>query len=122
MARSPAQRFEDLSIWHKSHQLVLRVYRMTKTFPKEEMYGLAAQMRRSAVSVPANIAEGFKRRGRADKARVMNIAQGSLEELRYYFILANDLGYAATVGEREDVAEIGRMLNAYMTTLTNPIA
>ena len=122
MGRSPAQRFEDLSIWHKSHQLVLRVYRMTKTFPKVEMYGLAAQMRRSAVSVPANIAEGFKRRGRADKARVMNIAQGSLEELRYYFILANDLGYAETVGEREDVAEIGGMLNAYMTTLTNPIA
>ena len=79
---------------------MLRVYRMTTRFPKEETYGLASQMRRAAVSVPSNIAEGFKRKGRPDKARVMNIAQSSLEELRYYFILAS-MGY-------ED-EEIGRM-------------
>jgi hypothetical protein len=66
---------------------------MTSAFPKSETYGLAAQARRAAVSVPANIAEGFKKRGRLDKARFMNIAQGSLEESRYYLILARDLGY-----------------------------
>jgi four helix bundle protein len=93
---------------------------MTTQFPKEETYGLAAQMRRAAVSVPANIAEGFKRRGRPDKARVMNIAQSSLEELRYYFILASDLGYAKTDGERESVEEIARMLGAYANTLLTP--
>jgi four helix bundle protein len=77
-------------------------------------------MRRAAVSVPANIAEGFKRRGRPDKARVMNIAQGSLEELRYYFILASDLGYVKTESERESVEEIARMLGAYIRTLLTP--
>jgi four helix bundle protein len=116
----PAKRFEDLSVWQKSHQLVLLVYRMTTRFPKEETYELAAQMRRAAVSVPANIAEGFKRRGRPDKARVMNIAQGSLEELRYYFILASDLGYAKTEGERESVEEIARMLGAYANAFLSP--
>jgi four helix bundle protein len=116
----PAKRFEDLSVWQKSHQLVLRVYRITTAFPKEETYGLAAQMRRAAVSIPANIAEGFKRRGRPDKARVMNIAQGSLEELRYYFMLASDLGYVKTEGERESAEELARMLGAYTNTLLTP--
>jgi four helix bundle protein len=82
MRLRPAQRFEDLIVWQKSHQLVLKVYRLTKGFPQHEIYGLVSQMRRAAVSVPANIAEGFKRRKPLDKARVMNIAQGSLEELR----------------------------------------
>jgi four helix bundle protein len=115
MAR--AQRFEDLIVWQKGHQLVLRVYRLTNDFPKTEVFGLAAQMRRAAVSVPANIAEGFKRRGRSDKARIMNIAQSSLEELRYYFILAADLGYATTTAERNSADEISRMLHAYANTL-----
>jgi four helix bundle protein len=74
-------------------------------------------MRRAAVSVPANIAEGFKRKGRPDKARVMNIAQSSLEELRYYFILASDLGYVTTEAERESAEEIAKMLGAYLSTL-----
>ena len=115
--RTPATRFEELSVWQKSHQLVLRVYRMTAGFPKSETFGLAAQMRRAAVSVPANIAEGFKRRGRSDKARILNIAQASLEELRYYFILAKDLGYSATDGENADADEVARMLGAYTATL-----
>jgi four helix bundle protein len=114
MAR--AQRFEDLIVWQKGHQLVLSVYRLTNDFPKTEVFGLAAQMRRAAVSVPANIAEGFKRRGRSDKARIMNIAQSSLEELRYYFIAA-DLGYATTTAERNSADEISRMLHAYAHTL-----
>ena len=111
--RQPAQRFEDLVVWQKSHQLALKVYRLTRSFPKEETYGLISQMRRAAVSVPANIAEGFKRRRRLDKARVMNVAQGSLEELKYYFILSGDLGYASPKSEREDLEEVSRLLGAY---------
>jgi len=91
--RKPAEKFEDLIVWQKAHQMVLRVYRLTTSYPKTETFGLVSQMRRAAASVPANIAEGFKRRGQSDKARMMNIAQGSLEELRYYFILSRDLGY-----------------------------
>ena len=118
--KTPATRFEELSVWQKSHQLVLRVYKMTAGFPKTETFGLAAQMRRASVSVPANIAEGFKRRGRSDKARMLNISQASLEELRYYFILAKDLGYAATEGENAAVDEVARMLAAYTATLLAP--
>ena len=81
--RLPAQSFQDLLVWQKSHALALLVYRLTGSFPRHELYGLASQMRRAAVSVPANIAEAFKKRGRADKARILNISQGSLEELRY---------------------------------------
>ena len=93
MDRAPARRFEDLIVWQKAHALVLRVYEVTKAFPKEELFGLTSQMRRAAVSVPANMAEGFSKKGNPDKARIMNISQASLEELRYYFILARDLGY-----------------------------
>ena len=118
--KTPARRFEELSVWQKSHQLVLRVYKMTAGFPKTETFGLAAQMRRASVSVPANIAEGFKRRGRSDNARMLNISQASLEELRYYFILAKDLGYAATEGENAAVDEVARMLAAYTATLLAP--
>jgi four helix bundle protein len=78
--RKPARTFQDLIVWQKAHQFVLGVYRFTKNFPKEEMYGLTSQLRRSAVSIPANIAEGFKKRGVTDKKRYFNIAQGSLEE------------------------------------------
>ena len=98
-------------MWRKAHQLVLAVYSFTKTFPKEETYGLALQMRRAAVSVPANIAEGFRRRGKADKARYMNMAEASLEESRYYLILAQDLGYTSSL--TTSVEEVSRLLNAY---------
>ena len=75
---------------------MLGVYRITENFPKHELFGLTLQLRRAAVSVPANIAEGFKKKGAADKARFYNISQGSLEECRYYLILARDLHYADT--------------------------
>lgn len=117
--REPARSFEDLVVWQKSHALTLSTYKLTSTFPKNEMYGLVSQMRRAAVSVSANIAEGFKRRGRPDKARMMNTAQASLEELRYYFILARDLGYSPEA-EREPTDEIGRMLGAYARSLLTP--
>jgi four helix bundle protein len=74
MDRQPAQRFQDLIVWQKSHALTLRVYKLTKKFPREELFGLSAQMRRAAVSIAANIAEGFSKRGRSDKARYMNVA------------------------------------------------
>jgi four helix bundle protein len=73
--REPAKTFEDLIVWQKAHALVLDVYRVTRSFPREEIYGLTSQLRRAAVSVPANIAEGYKKRGRAEKARVMNLAE-----------------------------------------------
>jgi len=116
MLRSPAQSFEDLIVWQKSHQLTLLVYRVTSTFPKSELYGLVSQMRRAAVSVPANIAEGFKRRKNPDKARCMNIAQGSLEEVRYYFLLSRDLGYLRD-GERSRIDEVARLLTAYIRSV-----
>ena len=100
-------------MWRKAHQLVLAVYSFTKNFPKEETYGLALQMRRAAVSVPANIAEGFRRRGKADKARYMNMAEASLEESRYYLILAQDLGYGDASSLTTSLEEVSRLLNAY---------
>jgi four helix bundle protein len=113
MAKQPAQTFRDLAVWQKSHALVLEVYKLTRQLPKEELFGLVSQMRRASVSVPANIAEAFKRRGKADKARQLNIAQGSLEELRYFFILCADLSYLPSepVGDRLD--EVARMLGSY---------
>jgi four helix bundle protein len=117
MDRQPAQKFQDLVVWQKSLQLTLHVYRLTAAFPKYELYGLTSQMRRAAVSVPANIAEGFKKRGRPDKARVMNIAQSSLEELRYYFILSRDLAYLAEGEQSNDVDEVARLLGAYTSAL-----
>ncbi len=75
MKRKPAKRFQDLIVWQKAHQLVLSVYRCSKDFPRSEIYGLTSQIRRAAISIPANIAEGFKKKGKADKCRFMNIAQ-----------------------------------------------
>jgi four helix bundle protein len=106
------ERFEDLAVWRRAHELTLEVYRLTSGFPSDERFGLVSQMRRAAVSVPANIAEGFKKRGSKDKANFYNIAQGSLEELRYYFILARDLGYlTAPAAQTCAFDEIGRMLH-----------
>ena len=109
--KAKAEKFEDLEVWKKAHQLVLHVYKITKDFPPEEKFGLVSQMRRAAVSIPANIAEGFKKRTLKDKANFYNIAQGSLEELRYYFILVKDLGFMKeSEGWLNAVEEIGRML------------
>jgi four helix bundle protein len=118
--REPAKRFQDLEMWQKSHALTLRVYKLTKSSPREEVFGLTAQMRRASVSVAANIAEGFSKRGRSDKARYMNVAQGSLEELRYYFILARDLAYLSAEAKWSDVDEVARMLGAYARALLAP--
>jgi four helix bundle protein len=88
--RPAARSFRDLVVWQKAHEFVLAVYRLTESFPDREKFGLSHQMRRAAVSIPANIAEGFGKRSRAEKARFLNIAEGPLEECRYYLILAHD--------------------------------
>jgi four helix bundle protein len=113
-----AERFQDLEVWQKAHQLVLVVYKITRTFPSEEKFGLVPQMRRSGVSIAANIAEGFKKRGNRDKANFYNIAQGSLEELRYYFILSRDLEYLHANEELMDAADtIGKMLHGLVDSV-----
>ena len=99
--------------------MVIEVYRYTEGLPRSEKYGLALQMRRAAVSIAANIAEGFKRRGKADKARFMNIAEGSLEESRYYLILAMDLGYGKTDILMNSLEEVSRLLHAYAGAILN---
>jgi four helix bundle protein len=106
--------FVDLVVWQKAHELVLSIYRLTRAFPKNELFCLTSQMRRAAVSVPANIAEGFKRRGRQDKLRFLNIAQGSLEELRYYLIVTTDLGYGETQQHAEALDRVGKLLAGYI--------
>jgi four helix bundle protein len=117
MPRPAARTFSDLLVWRKAHEFVLAIYKFTADFPKPETYGLTVQMRRAAVSIPANIAEGFRRRGTADKARFMNMAEGSLEECRYYLILAKDLGYGETAGLNNILEEVSRMLNAYAAAI-----
>lgn len=109
----PSKSFEDLIVWQKAHQWVLDIYRLTDSFPTREQFGLVSQLRRAAISIPANIAEGFKRRGNPDKARLYNIAQGSIEECRYYLILAQDLGYGDTGTLEKNLQEISRLLEAY---------
>lgn len=110
----PARSFQELIVWQKAHQLVLDVYKTTASFPQTEMYGLSTQFRRAAVSIPANIAEGFRRKGQADKVRFLNIAEGSLEECRYYVILSKDLGYAETEGIKVQMEEVSKLLCAYI--------
>src|SRR5213082_277532 len=109
----PARTFQDLLVWQKAHQLVLATYALTAAFPKQETYGLSLQMRRAAVSIPANIAEGFRKRSRPDKARFMNMAEGSVEESRYDLIVAQDLGYGQTGQLMASLEEVSRLLYAY---------
>lgn len=114
-----SQRFEDVLVWQKAHAWVLSVYRFTERFPRHELFGLTSQFRRAAVSIPANIAEGFKKISRRDKVRFYNISQGSLEECRYYLILSRDLGYGETIELRESLDEVGRMLSSYIRAITS---
>ena len=109
----PAKSFEDLILWQKAHAFVLGVYKATAPFPRHETYGLSSQMRRAAVSIAANIAEGFRKRGKADKARFLNTAEGSVEESHYYLLLARDLHYAETEALLKLLDEVSRLLNSY---------
>lgn len=120
--RLPAQNFQDLIVWQKAHQFVLGVYRVSKGFPREEVYGLTSQFRRAAISVAANIAEGFKKRGRLDKVRFMNIAEGSLEECRYYLILIRDLPYADPSDLFGQLDEVSKLLCSYSTAIRTSVS
>ena len=120
MPRPVAQTFQDLIVWQKGHQFVLDIYKLTAQFPKTEIYGLTSQLRRAAISIPANIAEGFKKKTKPDKARFMNIAQGSLEECRYYLILARDLSYGDISTHMNQLEEVSKLLNAYIRALLTP--
>ena len=90
---SSIRSFKDLECWQQAHEFVKAVYIATKQFPDEERYGLTSQFRRAAVSIAANICEGYRKLSCADKLRFMNIAQGSLEECRYYILLSHDIEY-----------------------------
>lgn len=114
--------FENIVAWQKAHAFVLAVYRITKLFPDDEKYGLTSQFRRAAVSVEANIAEGYKKISRADKLRFFNIAQGSLEECRDYHILSRDLKYINNQEFEElhcKLEETSKLLNAYSNAVLN---
>jgi four helix bundle protein len=113
MDRPVSRSFEDLIVWQKAHKFVLSAYSYTDGFPRKEIYGLTSQFRRAAVSVPANIAEDYKKRSRTDKSRFMNIAQGSLEECGYYLILAKDLGYGDISQLMPQLEEVSKLLEKY---------
>ena len=110
--------FEQLEVWKAAHQLVLAVYRNAQNLPSDEKFGLISQMRRASVSIPANIAEGFKRRGQADKIHFYNMAQGSLEEIRYYCILCRDLGFRLEFDSLlEQAKQVARMLQGLINAV-----
>ena len=115
--RESAKTFEDLLVWKKAHLFVLAVYRISVMFPKHEIYGLTSQFRRAVVSVAANIAEGFRKRSKADKVRFYNIAQGSVEECRYYLILAKDLEYGDISETKLLLQEVSKLLEAYSRSI-----
>lgn len=117
--RQPARTFKDLVVWQRAHQFVLAIYKTTDAFPQHELYGLVSQIRRASVSIAANIAEGFRKRTSADKARFLNIAQGSLEEVRYYLILIDDLEYANSSDLDELLTEVSKLLQAYRNSILN---
>jgi four helix bundle protein len=121
ISRPPARSFQDLIVWQKAHQFVLSVYRHTKNFPREELFGLTSQFGRAAISAPANIAEGFKKRSRTDKARFMNISQGSIEECRYYLILSKDLGYGDNRTLMSQLEEVSKLLDRYSRAILSTV-
>ncbi|HNQ74657.1 MAG TPA: four helix bundle protein [Verrucomicrobiota bacterium] len=108
--RAPARSFEQLIVWQKAHQLVLAARRFTGNFPRKGTCGPTSQLRRAVVAIPANIAAGVKKRSRADNARFLNLAQGSLEEGRCSLILARDLNCDDTTGLVARFAEVGKLL------------
>lgn len=114
------QDFRKLRVWEKSHHLALVIYRTTVTFPKEELYGLTSQARRAATSIPANIAEGCGRGGKADLARFLQIAMGSASELEYHLLLARDLDLLSSADYKRltgGVIEVKQMLAALIKKL-----
>ena len=114
--------YKDLKVWQKSYELCLKIYRITAKFPNEERYGLTSQIRRSAVSIPSNIAEGYGRKTTADYIRMLYISYGSVCELETQILLAGDLDFIGKVKLgpiKKDIAEVERMLKALINSLEN---
>ena len=114
--------YKELNVWQKSYELCLKIYRITAKFPKEERYGLTSQIRRSAVSILSNIAEGYGRKTTLDYVRMLYISYGSVCELETQISLAGDLGFIEKgewVTAKKDLAEIERMLKALIKSLKN---
>ena len=114
--------YKELKVWQKSYELCLAIYKITSKFPKEERYGLVSQMRRSNLSVPSNIAEGYGRKTTADYIRFLYIAYGSNCELETQMLLSGDLGYLESIklkGIKEGIQEVERMLKALIKSLEN---
>lgn len=107
-------RFTESLVWQRAHQYVLATYKFSAGFPTAERYGLTSQLRRAAISIPANFVEGFRRFTPTEKIRFYNIAQGSAEETRYYLILARDLGYGDSGDLMELLEEVLRLLQSYI--------
>jgi len=114
--------FKQLVVWQKAYEMALAVYRATTAFPRSELYGLASQMQRAAVSVPANIAEGYERQHRREYLQFLAVARGSLAEVETYLMPARDLHYIdeSTFRSLEaQRAEVGRMLRGLVNSLSN---
>jgi len=117
-----ANTFKDLIVWQKAHEFVLEIYGITQSFPKEELFGVVNQIRRAAVSVPANLVEGRKKETIRHQLSFINISEGSLEEVKYYLILSKDLNY---IGEEKykllfkKAEEIGKLINGYKNFIKN---
>jgi four helix bundle protein len=112
--------FKKQKVWQKSHQLTLDIYKITKSFPKSEIYGLTSQIRRSCASIPANIAEGCGRNSEADFSRFLQMAMGSATELEYHLLLSHDLGIIKDADFEslyEETIEIKQMLTAFIKKL-----
>ena len=119
---TPSFSFEQFVAWQKAHAFTAMVYQATKAFPNDELFGLTSQFRRAAVSIEANIAEGHKKVGKADKPRFLNISEGSLAECRSYIILSRDLGYVDDSCHSQlyySIEEASKLLTAYSTGIIN---
>jgi four helix bundle protein len=114
--------FRDLEVWQRAHVLVLEIYRLTNAYPRTEQFGVVSQLRRAAYSIPANIAEGFGRRSTKELLQCLAIANGSLEEVRYFLLLSRDLRYLPTNEfskmERE-LKAVAEMMSALARSLKN---
>lgn len=122
--KQPLRSYRELKVWQNSVELVTVIYQITASFPKEEMYGLTAQIRRSAISIPSNIAEGAARNSTKEFIRFVDIALGSLAELETQFIIANNLGFVSENSKNESMdslQDVGKMLNGLKRRLNEKL-
>jgi len=114
---TPAKSYRDLRVWQSAHAFVMEVYACTRSFPKEELFGLTSQLRRAAVSVPSNIVEGFSRWSAKDKVKFYNIAEASLCEAEYQLFLAQELNYCDTTSAQATAGDTKRLLAAFIKSI-----